>query len=91
MTGGGWWHQYGPVSWVLNARAAGQVTLRRGGKEQRLSVREVTAAEAGPVLKKYLAFASATKPYFIADKTAPVDAFVAEASRHPVFALTPLG
>ncbi len=80
---------YGPVSWVHNARAAGMVTLRRGSRVEALGLREVTAAEAGPILKEYLAFASATGPFFIADKKSPVDDFVAEAHLHPVFELLP--
>jgi len=79
---------YGPVPWVLNVRAAGLVTLRRRRDIGMYSVRELTAQEAGPVLKKYLAIASATRPYFIATKTSPVAEFVAEAAKHPVFALT---
>jgi deazaflavin-dependent oxidoreductase (nitroreductase family) len=79
---------YGPVAWVLNARAAGLVTLRRRRDIGMYSVRELSPREAGPVLKKYLAIASATRPYFIATKTSPVEEFVAEAGKHPVFALT---
>ena len=33
----------------------------------------------------------ATRPYFQASKDSPVADFIAEADRHPVFALTPLG
>lgn len=39
--------------------------------------------EAGPVLKRYVAVATATRPYFQADKDAPVEKFVAEVDRHP--------
>jgi deazaflavin-dependent oxidoreductase (nitroreductase family) len=81
---------YGTVSWVHNARAAGRVTLRRRGDRQTYAIREVPAAEAGPVLKRYVAIATATRPYFQADKDAPVEDFVAEADRHPVFELTPV-
>ena len=79
---------YGEVSWVLNARAAGQVQLSRGRTTRIWRVREVAAAEAGPVLKRYVRIASATRPYFTASVDAPVAVFVAEADRHPVFALT---
>jgi deazaflavin-dependent oxidoreductase (nitroreductase family) len=79
---------YGPVAWVLNARAARLVTLRRRRDIGMYSVQELSPQEAGPVLKKYLAIASATRPYFIATKTSPVEEFVAEAGKHPVFALT---
>jgi deazaflavin-dependent oxidoreductase (nitroreductase family) len=81
---------YGAVSWVHNARAAGRVSLARRRTRRDYAVREVPAAEAGPVLKRYVAVATATRPYFDADKDAPVDAFVAEADRHPVFELLPI-
>ena len=79
---------YGPVSWVLNARAAGRVTLRRGKQVGGYAIREIPATEAGPVLKKYVAIAGATRSYFKATKDAPVAEFVAEADAHPVFELT---
>jgi hypothetical protein len=34
--------------------------------------------------------ATATRPYFAADKDAPVEDFVAEADRHPAFELLPI-
>jgi deazaflavin-dependent oxidoreductase (nitroreductase family) len=81
---------YGAVSWVHNARAAGRVRLTRRGRRRDYTVREVTAAEAGPVLKRYVRVATATRPYFRADKDSPVEDFVAEADRHPVFELRPV-
>jgi deazaflavin-dependent oxidoreductase (nitroreductase family) len=81
---------YGPVSWVHNARAAGRVTVRRRRDRRDYAIREVPPGEAGPVLKRYVAVATATRPYFQADKDAPVEAFVAEADRHPVFGLLPI-
>jgi deazaflavin-dependent oxidoreductase (nitroreductase family) len=82
---------YGAVSWVHNARAAGRVSLRRGRDRRDYAIREVRPDEAAPVLKRYLGIASATRPYFQATKDSPVEDFLAEAHRHPVFALTPLG
>jgi deazaflavin-dependent oxidoreductase (nitroreductase family) len=79
---------YGEVSWVMNARASGQVGLRRGRHTDNYTIREAPAAEAGRVLKQYVEVASATRPYFLADSTAPVSEFVAEAHLHPVFELT---
>ena len=81
---------YGAVSWVHNARAAGRVSLARRGRRHDYAIREVSAAEAGPVLKRYVAIATATRPYFDADKDAPVEDFVTEAHRHPVFELLPI-
>jgi len=81
---------YGEVDWVRNARATGQVQLNRGRITRICRVREASPAEAGSVLKRYVQIATATRPYFAAPPSAPVDAFVAEAGRHPVFALTPV-
>jgi len=82
---------YGAVSWVLNARAAGRVTLRRGRDRQDYTIREISPAESGPVLKRYIQVATAARPYFQAGKDSPVDDFIAEAHRHPVFELIPTG
>jgi deazaflavin-dependent oxidoreductase (nitroreductase family) len=79
---------YGPVSWVLNARAAGSVTLARRGVSRTYRVRELGPEEAAPVLKEYVNIASATGPYFVAQKNSPEEEFRLEAHRHPVFALT---
>jgi deazaflavin-dependent oxidoreductase (nitroreductase family) len=77
---------YGPVGWVRNARAAGQVTLTRGGRsETRRIAQVVDPAEAAPVLKMYAERVSITRRYFNAAHDAPVHAFVAEATNHPVF------
>jgi deazaflavin-dependent oxidoreductase (nitroreductase family) len=81
---------YGPVSWVLNARAAGRVTLSRGWRRSEYALREVLADEAGPVLKQYVGIARPTRPYFRATPDASVAQFVAEADRHPVFELIAL-
>jgi deazaflavin-dependent oxidoreductase (nitroreductase family) len=82
---------YGPVSWVHNVRADPQVTLRRRFDMSAYTVREVTSpTEAGPVLQRYIGIATATRPYFQATKDSPVEDFIAEARRHPVFELAPL-
>lgn len=78
---------YGEVSWVKNARAAGQVTLARGGRRETLRIRPATPAESAPVLRAYIAEEPITRPYFDADPGSPLAAFEAEADRHPVFLL----
>jgi deazaflavin-dependent oxidoreductase (nitroreductase family) len=80
---------YGVVSWVRNARAAGEVTLARGRKSSSHSVTEVGAAEGAPVLKRYVEAIAVTRPFFDATKDAPVTAFEAEVPGHPVFRLGP--
>src|SRR5690348_2288304 len=81
---------YGPVPWVRNARAAGRVTLTRRSDTREYAIREVAPEEAGPILKRYVRIATATRRYFLATKDSPVEDFVAEADRHPVFELTPV-
>lgn len=80
---------YGPVPWVHNARAAGEVTLTRGRKSTSHPITEVGAAEAAPVLKKYVTKVPVVRPFFDANRHAPVAAFEVEAAHHPVFRLGP--
>jgi deazaflavin-dependent oxidoreductase (nitroreductase family) len=82
---------YGPVPWVLNARAAGRVSLTRRRGTRDYAIREASRDEAGPVLQRYFRLAPSARPYFQATKDSPVEDFVAEADRHPVFELTPIG
>jgi deazaflavin-dependent oxidoreductase (nitroreductase family) len=81
---------YGAVPWVLNARAAGQVRLRRGRDRHDYTLRQLPATQAGPILQHYVRIAPATRPYFQASKGSPVGDFIAEADRHPVFELIPI-
>jgi deazaflavin-dependent oxidoreductase (nitroreductase family) len=79
---------YGEVPWVRNARAAGRVTLTRGRRAETVSLRALGAAEAAPVLQRYVIRVPITRPYFDVTPDSPLTAFEAEAARHPVFALT---
>ena len=79
---------YGEVAWVRNARAAGEVELRRGGAPAQSKVLEVSAAEAAPVLRSYLrSHRTMVGPYFDVTLCSPDAAFIEEAPRHPVFVL----
>jgi deazaflavin-dependent oxidoreductase (nitroreductase family) len=78
---------YGERAWVKNARAAGHVELTRALKTHRFRVDEVGPDEAAPVLREYLRKTPIVKAYFDAKKDSPLDAFAAEAPRHPVFRL----
>jgi len=80
---------YGEVPWVRNARAAGRVTLSRGGRAEIVSLRALSEAEAAPVLRRYVTRVPITRPYFDVTPDSPLVAFESEAARHPVFALTP--
>lgn len=78
---------YGNVGWVHNVRADDRVTLRRGGTSRTFRVEEVDAATAAGVLRAYVRAERFVHPYFEAGPEDPVEAFEAEAGRHPVFRL----
>jgi deazaflavin-dependent oxidoreductase (nitroreductase family) len=80
---------YGPVGWVHNARAAGEVELSRGRHTETVRVKELGPEAAAPVLKAYVERVPITRPYFDAAPDAPLAAFVGEATRHPVFQILP--
>ena len=68
-------------------RAAGEVELTRRRRTTRHAIEEVGPAEAAPVLREYLRSTPIVRRYFDADRSAPLEAFAAEADRHPVFRL----
>jgi len=76
---------YGPVNWVLNARAAGQVTLSPGRTSETVTIVELDPKESAPVLMEYLKQFPYLKPYFDVAPESSLDAFESEAPRHPVF------
>jgi deazaflavin-dependent oxidoreductase (nitroreductase family) len=78
---------YGERSWVKNARAAGWVELSRAGRSERLVVSELPPAEAAGVLRSYMRRYRVTRPFFDAKADDPLELFVEEAPRHPVFSL----
>jgi hypothetical protein len=82
----------GETQWVRNARVAGEVVLARALRRVRYAVREVPAAERGPMLKAYLdRFALEVQRYFPVPKGSPAEAFLPLAARYPVFELTEAG
>jgi len=90
-TGGQRWlvAGYGPANWVDNARAAGEVTLSRGGHQARYAIAEPAPGEAIPVLRKYMTDIRVTRAYFDATPASPDTELEAELSRHPVLRLVP--
>jgi deazaflavin-dependent oxidoreductase (nitroreductase family) len=79
---------YGVVQWVRNLRAAGTATLTRGRSSEVVSVTELPAQEAAPILKQYLIHVAQVRPYFDVTRDSPLEAFEREAPRHPVFRIT---
>jgi deazaflavin-dependent oxidoreductase (nitroreductase family) len=80
---------YGPVGWVHNARAAGQVELTRGRRSETVRVKELAPEAAAPVLKAYVERVPITRPYFDVPPDATLAAFAAEVAKHPVFQVVP--
>jgi deazaflavin-dependent oxidoreductase (nitroreductase family) len=78
---------YGERSWVKNARAAGTVELTRARRTEKVLAAEVDAETAAPVLREYVRKTPVTRAYFDARPDSPLEAFAAEAARHPVFLL----
>lgn len=79
---------YGMVAWVYNVRAQPEVTLRHGRKAEMLRAEEVGPEIAGPILWRYVRNVRVTAPFFDATRDDPIENFVEEAPRHPVFKLT---
>lgn len=76
---------YGAVGWVHNLRDSGVAELSTGGEIEKITVTEVDAATAAPILKQYVNEVAMVRSFFGADKDDPVAAFESEAARHPVF------
>jgi deazaflavin-dependent oxidoreductase (nitroreductase family) len=76
---------YGEVGWVQNARAAKQLTLRRGRRSETVKIVELAPDDAAPVLKNYVSQIPIVRPFFDARPDSDLGDFIAEARRHPVF------
>ncbi|HZC77918.1 MAG TPA: nitroreductase family deazaflavin-dependent oxidoreductase [Ktedonobacterales bacterium] len=82
---------FGDVNWVRNLRAAGEAALTRGRRSEHVTVRELSAEEAAPLLKRALSGAPGmVRGYFDVTPDSSLEAFVREAPRHPVFLVTPV-
>jgi deazaflavin-dependent oxidoreductase (nitroreductase family) len=81
---------YGVVGWVQNVRAAGgRAQIKHSGRRENVRLQEVPAATAAPLLKQYVAKNRIVVPYFDAEPGDPVERFVSEADKHPVFVIQP--
>jgi deazaflavin-dependent oxidoreductase (nitroreductase family) len=80
---------YGETNWVRNLRAAGEAILTRGRRSERISVIEVGAKEAAPVLRHLVSTVPVVvRPYFDVTPASPLTTFEQEVARHPVFCVT---
>ena len=68
-------------------RAKPEVSIGRGRGIETLRAEELGPEAAGTVLQRYVSSVRVTAPFFDAKRGDPVDKFVREAPRHPVFKL----
>ena len=84
---------FGAVNWVRNIRAAKQVTIKKGLKTRTAVPVELSLENAAVVLKETIAPAfqglggKVFGSHFPLKPDDPLDKFVEEAKRHPVFEL----
>jgi deazaflavin-dependent oxidoreductase (nitroreductase family) len=79
----------GETQWCRNARAAGEVTLRKGSKRSRFKTRELSIEEKPEVVKEFLdRFATTVQRFYTAKSGAPLAAFATDAAKMPVFELS---
>ena len=77
---------FGEREWVKNARVAGQIALQRGRRSETVTViEELDPLQRAPVLKRYINEEPITRKFFEAAPCSPLEDFIKEASRHPVF------
>ena len=80
----------GETQWTRNARAAGELTLRKGSKRLKFKARELAIEEKSEVLKEFLErFATTVKRFYTASPGAPLSEFATDAAKMPVFELSP--
>src|SRR3990172_3977577 len=64
---------YGEVAWVRNARAAGEVTLSRGGHSEAAQIGPASREESAAVLKIYIGKIAIVRPYFDVSPDSPLE------------------
>ena len=76
---------YGEVNWVRNAKAAGEVHLKRWWRWETVRITELAPKEAAPILKQYIKDVAVVRPFFDVTPKSSLTDFEREAPRHPVF------
>jgi deazaflavin-dependent oxidoreductase (nitroreductase family) len=80
----------GHTQWVRNAEAAGEVTLKKGGKRLKLGLRALSDQEKPEILKAYLdQFRREVQRYFPVPADSPAEAFRELVQSYPAFELIP--
>ena len=78
----------GQTQWVRNAKAAGEIVLKKGSNLQSFGLRPIANADKPPLLKAYLEkFKAEVQRYFPIAAGSDVEAFEGIAADYPVFEL----
>ena len=78
----------GEAHWVRNARASGEVWLKKGFRREHFLVKELSAPERPALLKEYLErYRTTVQRYFTVPAGSDKEAFDGISERHPVFRL----
>jgi hypothetical protein len=84
---------FGDLPWVLNARAAGSGSLRRGRSSSQVRIVEVTAPESKPIVREFPRQIPAGVRFFVrmrlVDPPGTPDQFADAAGRLALFRLDP--
>lgn len=76
---------YGERDWVKNVRANPTAVLRKGNNQRKVTLREVDAQEAAPVLVDYHAREGFARPFMDVPDEPTAEDFERTASAFPVF------
>jgi hypothetical protein len=80
----------GRTQWVRNAEVAGDITLKKGSRREKFSLRPIPDNDKPEFLKLYLErFTPTVQRYFPIKAGLPVEAFRDLAPSYPVFELIP--
>jgi hypothetical protein len=65
----------------------GEVTISRGGESETLTLTVARPEQAAPILKESIINEGIVRPYFDVQLEDPLDEFIANTPKHPVFML----
>lgn len=76
---------FADADWVKNLRANPSATLTKGTRVEQVRAVEVPPEQGAPALQAFVRERGGGRYAFGLDPDAPLETFVAEAERHPVF------
>src|SRR5215510_12220469 len=78
----------GETQWVRNARASGQVWLKRGRRRESFGLRPLSDGEKPEILREYLnRYKTTVQRYFNVPAGSPIEVFSGIAQSYPAFEL----